>query len=480
MNQAVKQSVHRQSIRRQLLMLFGPLMFGLWIAGAVLSFWLVSRLADDYFDRDLINCADSIVGRLRVKEGRVTCDLPSAAQALLKHDESDNYYYRVMRPNGQKISGVDSLPEPSRDLVPDTPRIMRTTVSGEKVSLVEILAAPDEVDNEKVVVQFAQTTNARNRFQEMILSCMAVPQLFVVAVGSFAVWLGIGKILTPLQLLQKEVSTRSQFDLSPLPDSETPEEVLPLVRALNSLLARLNEEIRAHQRFITNAAHQLRTPLAGLKTYSSIGLEMSEPADLKHIIQELDTGIDRSTRMVAQLLALARSDAGDSAVVMTKGVVDLNFIVSDVVAELVDRAVRKDIQLTPEFVSESATVYGDRTLLQHLVANLVENAILYTPPGGSVRVNVAEIGALVKLTVSDTGPGIPEEERDKIFERFYRISGTNGNGSGLGLAIVKEVSLAHGGRVYISSADETGTVIVAEFSRHVAVPATTSNGAGRG
>ena len=453
----------RLSIRRQLLFLFFPLLFGLLCASTLLSFWLVSNFSRESFDRDLVNSADSVVGRLRLREGKVVLDLPPAAQAMLKHDESDKFYYRVLSSGGEFISGDADLPAPARDLQIGVPKMVTDKISGKDVRLAEIKFAVDEADGDTVIVQVAETTNVRSRFQEKMLLSIALPQFLVIAVGLFAVWYGIMRILTPLRMLQQQLASRSQFDLSALSDVESPEEVYPLVAALNRWFARLQEELRAHERFIANAAHQLRTPLAGLKTYSSIGRQMSDPADLRRVVDELDQGIDRASRMVSQLLALARTDSGDLLSQRTKNTLDLNFLVSDVVSELVDPAIRKDVELKYENSDRPALIECEQDGIRHLVANLVENALMYTPHGGEVVVRVRQEGGVV-LSVSDTGPGIPPEERERVFERFYRVVGTSGNGSGLGLSIVKEVANAHKATVSIEAPSSSfGTIIVVRF-----------------
>ncbi len=220
------------------------------------------------------------------------------------------------------------------------------------------------------------------------------------------------KILTPLRLLQNQMLSRTHLDLSALSDDETPEEVYPLVLALNHLLERLREEIKAHQRFIANAAHQLRTPLAGLKTYSSIGTEMTEATDLKQVVYELDRGIDRASRMVTQLLALARTDSGNpTALANTR--VDLNFLVSDVASELIEQAILKKLELTYEASQTPAAIVGEQTGLRHLVFNIIENAILYTEPGGTILVSLKHNGK-VSLSVIDSGSGIPPANARKF------------------------------------------------------------------
>lgn len=454
----------RVSIKKQLFMLLVPFLFGLWIASAGLSYWFVSAFSREAFDRDLISSADSVVGRLRVKEGKITVDLPPAAQAILKHDPSDKLYYRVLSSDGQRISGDADLPIPPNNLKLDVPEIATARIGGKNVRLTQVKASVDDAPGQTVIVQMAETTNVRSRFEEKMLLSIAVPQFFVIVLGLCAIWYGVVRILAPLKVLQQHVTNRSQSDLTGLSDEGTPVEVYPLVSALNNLFERLADELKSHERFIANAAHQLRTPLAGLKTYSSLGTELSEASDLKHIVCSLDQGIDRATRVVSQLLALARTDADDPAVVRIRGQVDMNFLASDVVSELIHHAIRKELDLTFESSNDSATIYGEPAGLRHLVTNLIENAILYTPEQGKVVVRLNRDERSLVLTVADNGPGIPPEEREKVFERFYRINGTSGNGSGLGLAIVREVANAHKARVTIQPASPTpGTAVIVEF-----------------
>lgn len=451
------------SIRRQLLTLFLPVLFGLWIGSAVLSFVLVARLSDESFDRELINSADSLVGRLRVRNDIVSLDLPPAAQAILKHDDCDKFYYSVVDSAGKLISGDRLVRGYDNDLPLDSPRVSSSKIGGEDVRLVELRVTVQDADIEPVTVRLAQTTKSRRRFNEKMLVSIALPQLVVIGVGLFTVLYGIERILAPLRLLQRHLASRATSDLKPISNIDVPEEVAPLVNAVNQLLIRLGDEIRAQKKLIANAAHQLRTPLAGLKTYTSVGVEMTDPSDLKHVVRELDQGVDRASRMVNQLLALARSDAGESSRKTKKDHIDLNVIASDVADQLADVAERKQLELFLEPSREPAIVVGDRTGLLHLVTNLVENALFYTSAGGFVRISIKRNGA-VNFSVEDTGEGIPESEREKIFERFYRVVGTPGTGSGLGLAIVKEVAGAHGARISIKDgAGGTGVVVSVDF-----------------
>lgn len=459
--------MNRISIRKQLLVLFVPFVFGLWIGSAVLSFWFVSVITGDSFDKDLINSADSVVGRLRVKNDRVAVDLPPAAQAILKHDEADKLYYRVLSANGQHISGDSELPPPSSDLKVDVPKVVPARIAGRDVRIAEI-KAPVEIPGQYVIVQLAETTNVRKFFQNKLLLSIAAPQLVVIVLTLAAVFYGIGKILTPLRILQRQLASRSEADFSALPDAGTPDEVFPLVKAINHLFAKTEEKIKAQHRFIANAAHQLRTPLAGLKAYTSIGVEVTEIDELSGIVKELDSGVDRASRMVSQLLALARADGQvPSSDMDAKGIIDLNFLVSDAVSDLVEQAVLKGILLTFEPARSPAHVKGEAASITHLVVNIIENAILYTPSQGNVSVRVKS-NEKVTFEVSDTGPGIPSSERQNVFERFYRIVGTPGNGSGLGLSIVQEVANAHGATVAVQDGHgNRGTTIIVDFPGQV-------------
>ncbi len=448
----------RKSIRKQLLVLFVPFVFGLWIASAAVGFWLISTLSADSFDKDLLNSADSVVGRLRTKEGKVVADLPPAALAILKHDEADKLFFSVLSVDGKHIAGDNVIPVPAGDLSLKSPRVVDGQIAGKDVRIAEIKASVDS--GETVIVQVAETTNVRRTFQQKLLLSIAIPQLVVIFLAFAAVFYGIDRILTPLRTLQSQLSLRSEADFKALEENGAPSEVYPLVKAINNLFHKTEEKISAQHRFIANAAHQLRTPLAGLKTYTSLGPEINDLDELQELVRDVDRGVDRATRMVSQLLALARTDAKGETIASA---VDLNFLVSDVVSELVHQAVLKNINLTFESSPTGAILAGEPMSLKHLVANLVENSILYTPPGGSILVRVQKNGQ-VKLTVSDTGPGIPAKERENIFERFYRIVGTKGEGSGLGLSIVKEVASKHKAKISIEDdPSNRGATFVVEF-----------------
>jgi len=225
----------------------------------------------------------------------------------------------------------------------------------------------------------------------------------------------------------------------------------------------LRDDIDRQKRFAGNAAHQLRTPLAGLVTYCHLALKLAKEEGEIDVIRQIEVGVQRMSQLVSQLLSLARSEP---AVLMTKprNVFDLNTIASTVTAELVPTGIAGGVEL--EFIAstEVMTLLGDQASLIELVRNLVENAIKYTPAGGQVTVKVSRRAFAIILIVEDTGRGIAKEERQKIFERFYRVPGTQEPGSGLGLSIVKEIAEAHRAQVTVTeSTSSTGTRIMVQF-----------------
>ena len=471
----------RSSIRRGMLMRLVPVLFLLWCGSAALNYVLISNLSREAFDRELINAADSVVGRLRVVGGRLSLDMPPAALAILKNDDSEKLYYRVVDSNGSHLAGDKELPPPAMsNLRLDVPELESRVLNGEEVRLVQIKVVPEETNYPPVVVQVAEATYSRAAFRSKLLFVIAGLHLLIIVVGIVAILYSVNHALHSMMVLQAEIKKRSPQDLSPMTDELTPEEAYPLVLAINKLFERLGAEVDRQKRFISNAAHQLRTPLAGLKTYSSIGVQMTDVDDLKHVMKQLDFGLDRASRLVNQLLTLARTEEKMWQERGEGHIVDLTSLVKSVNSELGSLANKKEITVHLHDQSISSPVFGDETGLRIMIFNLLENAILYTPAGGNIWIRLRNdstystdghaVGSaqIVEFIVEDTGGGIPEPERRKVFERFYRLDDSGSPGTGLGLAIVKEVVNSHKGTVEITSraADcGTGTRFVIRLPR---------------
>jgi two-component system sensor histidine kinase TctE len=259
------------------------------------------------------------------------------------------------------------------------------------------------------------------------------------------VWFGVARGLAPLYRLSDEIRKRSARDLRPIEPAEAPEETKALIEALNQLLIQVEELHRNQQRFLANAAHQLRTPLAGLQAHAELALAQPLPQAARAEVEQVHSATVRTARLANQLLALARAEPGGHAGI--RSTVDLKRLVEEAADEWVHQAMVRDIDLG--FELQPATVQGDVVLLREALGNLVHNAIEYVPRGGRVTVHTGAREGEPFIEVEDDGPGIPAAERTRVLERFYRVPGTSGTGSGLGLAIVREIATAHGASLEI-------------------------------
>lgn len=310
------------------------------------------------------------------------------------------------------------------------------------------------------MIQIAETLSKRDRNLYEILAIMIAPALVMVLAAVLLVWFGISRGLTPLQKLQAEIAARSLRDLRPVPEDHAPEEVRPVIASLNTLLNNLAAAIDGQQRFLANAAHQLRTPLAGLQTQVEVALRKDMPAELRATFEQLLTATQRAAHLANQLLTLARAEPG-ALHLMAMQNLNLATLIEEVIGQWLGRAKSKHIDLGFEITS--AELSGDPLLIGELVANLIDNAIRYTPEDGYVTVRCYQDGGAV-LEVDDNGIGIPESQREKVLERFYRVDGSPGNGCGLGLAIVQEIAKLHGAELTISTPDHArGTRIKVRF-----------------
>jgi two-component system sensor histidine kinase TctE len=266
--------------------------------------------------------------------------------------------------------------------------------------------------------------------------------------------------------------------------ANTPREVRPLVKAINDLLELLREDMQAQRRFVANAAHQLRTPIAGLKMQSELALRQSEPEEITHALNLIHLGADRAARLANQLLALARAEPGAVDPDLWQ-VMDLNSLAKNVCRELVTQALSENIDLGFEESEQIVTIRGDQASLHELLSNLIENAILYTQSGGHVTVRTLKRSSVDGnersiVIVEDNGPGIAVEEREKVFERFYRISDRGVDGSGLGLAIVREIAKIHSAEVHLDVGPSgVGTSIAVDFPFVAQVASETSTSGGQ-
>ena len=277
--------------------------------------------------------------------------------------------------------------------------------------------------------------------------------------------LGIARGLAPLGRLKEAVESRNPADLRPLSEENVPKEVKPLVFAINNLLQRLQEDRESQKRFLSNAAHQLRTPLAGLKTQTELALRQKDPAEVMESLEHISISASRATRLAQQLLALARVEPSVFKNIARESL-DINTVARDATKELVVQAMAKKIDLGFEGSDAPQVIAADRASLYEMMFNLIENAVFYTQRGGSVTVSIKASNGSPVFAVEDNGPGIPPAERQHVFERFYRVLGNKENGSGLGLAIVREIADAHEADVVLKDgSNNSGTLVEVQFHK---------------
>jgi two-component system sensor histidine kinase TctE len=443
------------SLRSKLLRWLLIPLFLLFVLDAIGSYFIAERLSDRVYDGELMEIARELT--LHVRHGATpTFDLEEDAERTLLLDQYDNVYYAIHTSSGAWIAG-------DRGLTPRTQASGDTfydgTIKGERVRIAELRASDGDGST---IVQVAETRVKRERLANEIMIGVILPQLLLIAIAGAVLWGGVARGLEPLRHVQEAVSARSHLDLSPVKVEQVPREVEPLLSAINDLLNRLDEILSYQSRFIADAAHQLRTPVAGLKAHVEVALREEDPAQAKQSIAHLYTSVERMSRLVSQLLSLARNEPATVKRIELASL-DLARLAFDVTMDWVPEAYRKNIDLGFEGGDRHVIVRGDAGRLTELINNLLDNAIRYTPPGGRVTARV-EQGASPTLSISDDGPVIPVEERERVFERFHRLLGTHADGSGLGLAIVQDIAELHDADIALTEdADGKGNRFTVAF-----------------
>ena len=414
----------------------------LWGLSFAIGYQRNMRLANEAYDRTLLGSALVIADSLIVVEGLVVADLRASALEMLRTESRDRIYYRIIDiDDGRFVTGYEDLPSPPRE--PGlTPVFYDQRYKDQAVRIVAIrYGLLDEVRRRQFQVEVAETMEARRALTRQLAIEAAVPTLLLLAGASMFIVVGVQRGLAPLTRLGQAVRRRAAADIGPIPQERVVREVAPLIEAINLHAARHRQLSEAQVRFVSNASHQLKTPLTALRARIDLALQQPDPSIVRGVLLQIRESERWMQRMIDQLLSLARSEPGHA---LDFERIDLAELARDTTFELVVIARGKGIDLG--FEGEwPVIVDGEPALLRELVANLVHNAISYTPDGGHVTVRVTGVDGRPRLEVIDDGPGIAPADRPRVFERFHRLSGTSaGTGSGLGLAIVKEICDRHG------------------------------------
>jgi two-component system sensor histidine kinase QseC len=431
------------SLRRRLLAILLWSFAAAWLLLAVMSYFSARHEIEELFDAELAQSARVLLGlTLHEIEEENEPDLSKVdiVGTPPGHGYEEKIAFQIW--NNEKLLLRS----------PNAPLASMASAPGYRDELIDgnawrVFLLTDPVHSVRIAV--GESYEVRNELIFDILFNTLLPILLTLPLLALIIWTGVGRGLGPLKKVAGEIAQRSPSQLQPLSVRDTPEEIRPLAQSLNSLLERLDEALESERRFTANAAHELRTPLAGLKTQAQVALRATSESQRIQMLNKILEGVDRATHLVGQLLTLARLDPDVAAAQYEP--VDMVQTAVAVIGERAPSALEKNIEI--ELTEDSrGVVNGDAAALAILIRNLVDNAIRYTPPGGRVEASIAtREDSSVTLTVTDNGPGIPEIERARVFERFYRAPGSSSQGCGLGLSIVQRIAELHGARVELNT-----------------------------
>lgn len=429
--------MHINSLRRQFLKrLLWPLSIIL-LLGSVFAYFFALHTAINTYDLGLMDDALDIVRQIEVHQDKMGINLPSVARQMLQAKNQDHVGFAAWDASGKLFAGttkllmINSLDSDKnyafQDIVLDGEENRVLLLRGERESHVYNIAV-------------AQTVRGRNHLTGGILASILIPEAVLAVVSIAVILLGIRSGLLPVEELRDEISSRSSSDLRPIEESTAPSELAPIIHGMNELLANLATAFAGHRRFIADAAHQLRTPLASLSSQIEVALA-TPPGDVKKLLHQLLSTSQRTTHLANQLLSLARLEHTERSMYEVS-TVDLREVIKKTAADFVTLAARKEIEL--DFDLHSAQVQGSALMMRELFSNLLDNAVRYTTTGGRINISIQTTGNSICLAIEDNGPGVADAELKTLGIPFHRLSSENPAGCGLGLAIVREIARLHG------------------------------------
>ncbi|WP_349956599.1 sensor histidine kinase [Rhizobium sp. ZPR3] len=446
---AVTTSLRAQLFAWVVLTLIGAICINLY-----LSFRSADATANLVTDHTLLASARVIAEAVRVDaSGTVQIDIPPAALEMFDTGYGDRVFYQVVTAWGNLIAGFPDLPRPKRDLTGED-RVFRT--DGVRVLMLSHPVVGLDQDG-TISVAVAITHNSQYAMRRRLWLSDFTKQLALVLLAGLVTIVGLQRGLAPVLRLRDAVRERGRQRLDPLDPHMVQNELRPLVHALNDHMERVQNQMAAQRRFVSNAAHQLRTPLALISTQASFAARETDNIRRDEALTALRSSTRQVTRLASQLLTLSRAEPGSRR--PRNDTIDLAETARRVLETLAEEALRRNIDLGLEADETPVHIEGDGTMLREMLVNLVDNALRYTQAGGRVTVGIGREGDTALLWVEDNGPGIPEAERAQVFERFYRIMGTEPEGSGLGLAIVREVVDGAGGSVTLGETAGGGLLV---------------------
>ncbi len=460
------------SLKRQLLLWLLLPQLLLWLVGGSLAYRIALSYAEKGVDQSLTQSVRSLARQVKPVGSGLLIDFPKAAQAIIEEDPQDKVSYMVSSPPGQFVLGNAKLPEPPAAVVQLLQESTEPQLYQAMIDMPDSEARPLRIATlelpfgeagspQRMRVQVAKSLAVRERIARELVFDMLVPLLLLGAVLGVLVYAGIARGLLPLARLQDKLQARSSSDarsatpFSPIALQQAPQEVHSLAGAVNQLLAAVERSVSQEKRFINDAAHQLRTPLAGLQAQLDLALSERDPKALQNRLQKVNAGMQRATHLMHQLLQLARSEAD-----VPMQPLDAVQLARSIAQDAAPAALAADVDFGFEGPPDDAPlmIQGNALLLREALTNLIDNAVRYAGRGATVTLRARKDTGSVILEVEDNGPGLPPEEIPKVFERFYRASDAPG-GAGLGLAIVQEIAQRHSGQAFVQTAQPHGLCV---------------------
>ena len=435
------------SLRQHLVnWLFTPL-YLLLLFSTIIGYIAALKLSNQPYDLLLTERAWLMASRFDLTPDQV---MPAVTDLL--PDGASHMTFTLFDAQHNPLLGNANLPRPRpRDFAAKGPWVRNTNLGGEKVRLLTLyFQTTRRTPGTHYVLVIAEPIKDRLVLGRGILANIVIPQFIFILIAGAAVWIGLNHGFEPLERLRRQVAARQRDDLSPLDEARAPGEIRPFIREINHLLERLRVAMESQRQFVAHAAHQLRTPFAGLVSQAELASREEAPPPVQEALQRICQGAKRCGRLVNQLLALARN-APEAVQGSGSEQLDLGMLARDSAAQWAPEALRKGVDLG--FASDTegvVLVHGHASSLMDMVDNLVDNAVRYTPSGGHVTVSVGTDAGAAWLRVEDDGVGIPPDMREKVFQRFFRLAGSTQPGSGLGLAIVREAAGRLGAKVEVT------------------------------
>ena len=443
-------------LRQRLILALAVPLVVIAVISAGLDFLVARDTANSVHDAALADAVFDLEAHFRRHENDMFADFAEESEAMARSSAPDRLFFSVKDEYGRQLAGDVGIP------VMDTPSGQSVRFFDSRVQGGEVRGAVHRFQSARGVLQvlIMETTKKRRASSNHILSAMVLPNLAVILATIGIVMLGVSKGLKPLKALECEIAARSVSDLGDIQVLNQPTEIRPVVQRLNELFVLLRESQAAQQRFIGDAAHQLRTPLAGLQSHLDLAAQEGIFSGHDERYSKIDEACNRISHLLNQLLSFARAESA-ATVPLQPGSVALDQLLEKAASLFIDRAVAKQIDLG--FEVQHVTVSGQAWLLGEALNNLIDNALRYTSVGGMITVRCGGGDCQPYVEVEDSGPGIPEALLPHVVERFFRVPGAPGDGCGLGLPIVQEIATLHHAHVSLRNLPAGGFLARIEF-----------------